>query len=107
MSPPWTRRAGIYQTVRSRSSRRGNPIDKITYLLCPLLALFGIEDQNPVPEQAERLRAEPERHVKTCEWVMYDNAGHAFFADYLPSYRAAPAHDMWHRVLGLYGKPLA
>ena len=75
-----------------------NPIDMIADLSCPLLALFGIEDQNPTPEQPEqpeRLRAELDKHGKTYEWVMYDNAGHAFFADYRPSYRAAPAQDMW------------
>ena len=84
-----------------------NPIDMIADLSCPLLALFGIEDQNPTPEQAERLKAELDRHGKTYEWVMYDNAGHAFFADYRPSYRAAPAQDMWHRVLEFYGKHLS
>ncbi len=84
-----------------------NPIDMVSDLSCPLLALFGIEDQNPTPEQAERLRAELDKHGKTYEWVMYENAGHAFFADYRPSYRAAPAQDMWHRVLEFYGKHLS
>jgi carboxymethylenebutenolidase len=37
---------------------------------------------------------------------MYDNAGHAFFADYRPSYRAPQAQDMWHRVLLFYGQHL-
>ena len=60
--------------------RPKNPIDMIADLSCPLLALFGIEDQNPTPEQAERMRAELDKHGKTYEWVMYDNAGHAFFA---------------------------
>ena len=36
--------------------RPKNPIDMIADLSCPLLALFGIEDQNPTPEQAERLK---------------------------------------------------
>jgi carboxymethylenebutenolidase len=37
---------------------------------------------------------------------MYRNAGHAFFADYRPSYRAAAAQDMWHRVLLFYEQHL-
>jgi len=37
---------------------------------------------------------------------MYRNAGHAFFADYRPTYRAAAAQDMWHRVLVFYDKCL-
>jgi carboxymethylenebutenolidase len=52
------------------------------------------------------LQAELDKHGKSYEFVMYRNAGHAFFADYRPSYRAAAAQDMWHRVLGFYGKHL-
>jgi dienelactone hydrolase len=37
---------------------------------------------------------------------MYHNAGHAFFADYRPSCRAAAAQDMWHGVLLFYGQHL-
>ena len=66
------------------------PMDMVPNLSCPLLALFGVEDENPTPEQAEQLKALLDQHGKTYEWVMYNNAGHAFFADYRPSYRAAP-----------------
>jgi carboxymethylenebutenolidase len=82
------------------------PIDMVPNLSCPLLALFGIEDDSPSPEQAERMKALLDEHGKTYEWVMYENAGHAFFADYRPSYRAVPAQDMWHRVLLFYDKHL-
>ena len=73
-------------------------MDMVPDLACPLLALFGVEDENPTAEQAEQMKALLDQHGKTYEWVMYNNAGHAFFADYRPSYRAAPAQDMWHRV---------
>jgi carboxymethylenebutenolidase len=84
-----------------------SPIDLVPHLHCPLLALFGEEDPNPSPAHAERLQAELDKHGKTYEFIMYRNAGHAFFADYRPSYRAAAAQDMWHRVLGFYGKYLS
>ncbi len=29
---------------------------------------------------------------------IYPDAGHAFFADYRPSYRAGPAKDGWKRL---------
>ena len=69
-----------------------SPIDMVPTLSCPLLALFGQE--------------ELDKHGKTYEFRMYRNAGHAFFADYRPSYRAAAAQDMWHRVLGFYEQSL-
>jgi carboxymethylenebutenolidase len=52
------------------------------------------------------LREELDKHGKTYEFQMYANAGHAFFADYRPSYRAAPAQGMWHRVLLFYERYL-
>ena len=81
-------------------------IDMVPNLACPLLALFGEEDANPSPAHAARLKEELDRHGKTYEFQMYRDAGHAFFADYRPSYRAAPAQDMWHRVLVFYEKYL-
>jgi carboxymethylenebutenolidase len=84
-----------------------SPIEMIPTLQCPLLALFGEEDANPSPAHAARLQEERDKHGKTYELVMYRNAGHAFFADYRPSYRAAPAQDMWHRTLQFYGQHLS
>ena len=83
-----------------------SPIDMIPTLSCPLLALFGEEDPNPSPTHAARLKEELDTHGKTYELRMYRQAGHAFFADYRPSYRAAAAQDMWHRVLTFYDKYL-
>jgi len=83
-----------------------SPIDMIPTLACPLLGLFGEEDPNPSPAHAARMEEELKKHGKSYEFHMYRNAGHAFFADYRPSYRAAAAQDMWHRVLGFYGKHL-
>ena len=84
-----------------------SPIDMVPTLQCPLLALFGEEDPNPSPEHADKLKAALDQHNKTYDFVMYRDAGHAFFADYRPSYRAAPAQDMWYRVLQFYGKHLS
>ena len=83
-----------------------SPIDMLAQLSCPLLGLFGEEDPNPSPAHAERLKAELDKHQKTYELRMYPNAGHAFFADYRPSYRPVAAQDMWHRVLTFSGKYL-
>ncbi len=84
-----------------------SPIDMVANLSCPLMATFGEEDPNPSPEHAARLKEELDKHGKTYEFLIYPEAGHAFFADYRPSYRAAPAQDMWHQVLLFYGKHLS
>jgi carboxymethylenebutenolidase len=38
--------------------------------------------------------------------VIYPGAGHAFFADYRPSYSAAAAADAWKRCVASFDKPL-
>ena len=99
--------AGGYIVEETQTAARPvSPIDMIPTLSCPLLALFGEEDSNPPPAHAARLKDELEKHGKAYEIRMYPNTGHAFFADYRPSYRPAAAQDMWHRVVVFYEKHL-
>src|SRR3989442_7405049 len=100
--PPSIRLAALLCRSSIPHSGRSHLFDMVPNLSCPLLALFGEEDPNPSPAHAARLQEELDKHGKTYEFRMYRNAGHAFFADYRPSYRAAAAQDMWHRVLGFY-----
>ncbi len=83
------------------------PIDMIADLSCPLLGLFGEQDQNPTVEQVERLRGELIGHDKEFEIKVYPDAGHAFFADRRPSYRQEAAVDGWQQVFAWFGKHLA
>jgi len=89
------------------TERPVSPIDMVANLSCPLLATFGEEDPNPSPAHAARLKEELDKHGKTYEFRNYAEAGHAFFADYRPSYQAAAAQDMWHRVMLFYEKHLS
>jgi carboxymethylenebutenolidase len=97
---------GFIMQDQHTPQRPVSPIDMIPTLSCPLLGLFGEEDPNPSPAQAARMQEELDKHGKTYEFRMYRNAGHAFFAYYRPSYRAAAAQDMWHRVLVFYDQYL-
>jgi carboxymethylenebutenolidase len=83
------------------------PIDMISGLNVPLLGLHGDEDQNPSPDMVEQLRQELEKQGKTFEFHSFENAGHAFFADYRPSYRQHAAVDGWEKVFDWYGKHLS
>lgn len=83
------------------------PIDMVPNLSCPILCLSGVEDQNPSPAMVEQLRQALEQNHKTFEMKSYDGAGHAFFADYRPSYRQAAAVDGWQRVFAWFGQHLA
>lgn len=73
-------------------------IDKLPNLACPLLGLFGAQDQYPSPEQTEILESILKEHGKTYEFHTYENAGHAFFAPDRPSYRTEAANEGWMAI---------
>jgi carboxymethylenebutenolidase len=75
-------------------------------LRCPLLGLFGAEDQFPSPESTATLEQELSKHGKTFEFQTYDDAGHAFFAVDRPSYRPEAANAGWHAVWDFFGRYL-
>ncbi len=81
-------------------------IDMVDRLSCPLLAVFGEEDQNPSPDDAARLRERLERASKPATVKTYRNAGHAFLADYRPTYREAAALELWPEVVGFLERHL-
>ena len=44
--------------------------------------------------------------AKVSEMVVYPDSGHAFYADYRPSYNAADAADAWERALAWFSRYL-
>jgi carboxymethylenebutenolidase len=76
-------------------------------LSCPLLGLFGDEDQYPSPEQVKELAAALDAAGKSYDFTSYPNAGHAFFATDRPSYRPEAANAGWEKIAQFYGKYLA
>ncbi|MEZ4612313.1 MAG: dienelactone hydrolase family protein [Caldilineaceae bacterium] len=67
-------------------------------LSCPILGLFGEEDQSPTPEQVAIHEAALKEHGKEYEFHMYPDAGHGFFYYNRPNYRQAQAVDGWEKI---------
>ncbi|MBM3225034.1 MAG: dienelactone hydrolase family protein [Candidatus Tectomicrobia bacterium] len=82
------------------------PIDYTKDLTCPLLGLFGEEDQAPTLAQVDQHEAELKKYGKTYEFYRYPNAGHAFFYYDRPAYRQEQAVDGWNKVFAFLGKNL-
>jgi carboxymethylenebutenolidase len=82
-------------------------IDKVSNLSCPLLGLFGAEDQYPTPAEVGQLESVLKEHKKVYSFHMYEGAAHAFFAPDRPSYRPEAAVDGWERIADWYGQYLA
>src|SRR6476661_6286397 len=74
---------------------------------CPLLGLFGNDDQFPTPAQVDEIEKALRDAGKDYEFHRYDGAGHAFFSVDRPSYRVEAAIDGWQRISAFLGTHLA
>jgi carboxymethylenebutenolidase len=91
---------------RSTPERPMPPLDLVERLHCPLLVAIGAEDQNPSPALGERLRERLAATPHETRVDVYEGAGHAFFADYRPSYRPEPAALLWERIVPFFAAHL-
>jgi carboxymethylenebutenolidase len=83
------------------------PIDMTKDLKCPLLGLFGNDDQAPTAAQVNQHEEELKKHGKVYEFHRYDGAGHGFFYYDRPAYRQEQAVDGWKKVFAFLEKYLS
>ncbi len=83
------------------------PIDMTADLSCPLLGLFGEDDQAPTPAQVAQHEEELKKHGKEYEFHMYPGAGHGFFYYDRPAYRQEQAVDGWQKIFTFLEKHLS
>jgi carboxymethylenebutenolidase len=91
---------------RSSPARPTPPLELAEKLSCPLLAAVGAEDQNPSPEMAAELRKRAAASGHEVKVDVYDDAGHAFFADYRPNYRPHAAAKLWQEIVPFLARHL-
>jgi len=84
---------------RSTPQRPTPPLQLADRLSCPLLGAVGAEDSNPSPQLGEQLRERAQASGQEVKVDVYDGAGHAFFADYRPTYRPEPAAKLWREIV--------
>jgi carboxymethylenebutenolidase len=82
------------------------PFAQTEGIQCPVLGLFGQEDQNPSPADVARLDAELTWLKKVHEFHSYPGAGHAFMNEGRPSYRPQAAQDAWRRCTAWFDRYL-
>lgn len=79
-----------------------HPSDLVSQMHAPVLGLYGAKDQGIPVSDVEDMRQDMVRVGKRAELVIYPEAGHAFHADYRPSYRVEDAIDGWARMLAWF-----
>lgn len=81
-----------------------NPVDRAAALDAPVLGLYGGQDSSIPQETIETMRQAIRAANADAEIVVYPQAGHAFNADYRPSYNAEAAADGWQRMLDYFAQ---
>ena len=82
-----------------------NPIDVVQDLHAPVLGLYGAQDTGIPVADVERMQAalaQGNSAAQASRFVVYQDSGHAFYADYRPSYNAADAQDAWGKTLAWF-----
>ena len=82
------------------------PLQMAARLSCPLLVAIGAEDHNPSPELGDQLRERAREGRQDVQVDVYEGAGHAFFADYRPTYRPEPAARLWKEIVPFFERHL-
>lgn len=79
-----------------------HPVDLAGDLKAPVLGLYGEKDAGIPLDSIERMKAalaQGNPAARASQFAVYPSAGHAFHADYRPSYQKAAAEDGWQRCL--------
>jgi len=79
-----------------------HPVDVAVDLNSPVLGLYGGKDDGIPLESVETMRQALRAANADAEIIVYPDAGHAFNADYRPSYHAESAQDGWQRMLAWF-----
>jgi carboxymethylenebutenolidase len=87
-----------------------HPVDVVNELKAPVLGLYGEADtgipMESVNKMQEALKTSPNKIANASMFKVYEQAPHAFHADYRSSYRKEAAEDGWQRCLKWFGERL-
>lgn len=82
-----------------------HPVDLVARLQAPVLGLYGGRDTGIPLDSVDKMKAAlaaGSAAAQASEFVVYPDAGHAFHADYRPTYLKAAAEDGWSRCLAWF-----
>jgi carboxymethylenebutenolidase len=77
-------------------------LDIVGDIKCPLLGLYGGQDQFIPVAQVQEAEAKAKAAQRTVQIVIYPDAPHGFHADYRPTYHEADAKDAWTHAIAWF-----
>lgn len=81
-----------------------SPTELAAEIKAPILGLYGAADTGIPSEQVGIMKTLMEKAGKPAEFKLYPNAGHAFHADYRPSYNKEAADQGWAEAVAWFTK---
>lgn len=83
------------------------PIELANQIQCPVLGVFGNDDQNPSPEDVNDYESALNNANVPCEFHRYEGAGHGF-QDHTNEnrYREEQSEDAWKKTISFLDKHL-
>ncbi|EOS93610.1 dienelactone hydrolase family protein [Erwinia tracheiphila] len=78
------------------------PVDIAVDLNASVLGLYGGKDEEIPQESVQTMRQALRAANATSKIIVYPEAGHAFNADYRPSFHPESAKDGWQRMLAWF-----
>ena len=81
-------------------------LDRTPEISCPVLGLFGNDDQFPTPQQVDDIEKALIEAGKDYEFHRYDGAGHGFFYYDRAAYRQEQAMDGWKKLFAFTDRTL-
>ena len=95
--------AAWYGQLGQRDANRPqSALDVARELKAPVIGFYGGQDHGIPLAQVEQMREALREAGKPSEIHVYPEAGHAFNADYRPSYNEAAAKDAWAKMLAWF-----
>lgn len=83
------------------------PIELADRIKCPMIGIFGNDDQNPSPEVVDEMDAALTQAGVDHVFHRYDGAGHGFQDFHDPDrYRKTQADDAWEKVMTFFDQTL-
>ncbi len=89
--------------------QKEHPIDVVGRLHAPVLGLYGEQDASIPMEDVRRMQKALEQGseaARASRIEVYPDSGHAFYADYRPSYNAQDARDAWSKAVQWFDRLL-
>ncbi len=78
------------------------PVDIAAKLKTPVLGLYGAQDGGIPVTTVVEMKDALARGSSKSEFIVFKNSGHAFHADYRPSYVEADAREGWQHALAWF-----